>query len=117
MLYFNFEDLSKIKKEQLLRILRVAVFVALAIIIGAIVYFQQRGPVVEKEKDEPVREGDLTEQQKKDFRESLSAPPSAPQYTKEERIQIMEGLAPVDQPTLSWEEEKAILKALSAPFE
>jgi len=117
MAYFNLEDLSKIFfRDPVLRTLRVAVFIVLAIIIGSIVYFQQIGPVVEKEKEEPVREGELTRQQKKDILESLSAPSDAPQYTNEEKKQILEGLsAPADQPILSIEEKKAILESLSAP--
>ncbi|GEM_PF-6808091 len=117
MAYFNFEDLTKFfPRDSVLRIFRVAVFVALAVIVGLIVYFQQRGLVVEKEKEEPVREGELTRQQKKDILESLSAPADAPQYTREEKMQILEGLsAPADQPILSIEEKKAILESLSAP--
>lgn len=119
MAYFNLEDLSKIKKEQLLpvlRILRIALFVVLAIIVGVIVYFQQRGPGDEKGKEIPTRKDELTEQKKKAILESLSAPSDTPQYTKEEKKRILENLsAPSDQPTLSDEEKKAILESLSAP--
>ena len=117
MAYFNFEDLTKFfPRDSVLRIFRVAVFVALAVIVGLIVYFQQRGLVVEKEKDKeaPLRERELTNEQK--IFESLSAPADAPQYTRKEKIQILESLsAPSDQSTLSIEEKKAILRSLSAP--
>jgi len=116
MAYFNFEHLTKFfPRDSVLRIFRVAVFVALAVIVGLIVYFQQRGLVVEKEKDKeaPLRERELTNEQK--IFESLSAPADAPQYTREEKMQILEELTPVDQPILSIEEKKAILRSLSAP--
>ena len=118
MAYFNFEDLTKFfPRDSVLRIFRVAVFVALAVIVGLIVYFQQRGLVVEKEKDKeaPLRERELTNEQKIFELESLSAPADAPQYTREEKMQILEELTPVDQPILSIEEKKAILRSLSAP--
>lgn len=115
MLYFNFEDLSKIfSRDPVLRTLRVAVFIVLTIIIGSIVYFQQIGPVVEKE-EAPLRESKVTNEQKMKILESLSAPADAPQYTREEKMQILEELTPVDQPILSIEEKKAILRSLSAP--
>jgi len=116
MAYFNLEDLSKIKKEELLpvlRILRIAAFVVLAIIIGVIVYFQQKESEIEKDKE--IRP---TEQQKKEVLERLSAPSDASQYTDQQKREILERLsAPADTPRYTDEENRAILESLSAPKE
>lgn len=105
------------KKEKILSLLRPAGFVLLFVIIGLIVYLIQQEPERSGEAF-PQTQKPLTDEQKKEVLESLSAPAGAPKYTDKEKQKILEDLsAPSGKTPLSEEEKKKILESLSVPQE
>lgn len=112
--------MNGIQKEKIIAWLRPAGLVLLIIITGLLFlfYVSQRGPKEKvEEKGRPLHT--LTDEEKKEILQSLSAPEGAEsRYTDEEKQKILKSLsAPSSEPILSEEEKKKILESLSAPQE
>ena len=104
------------QNSMVMRNIKVVVFVLVLLVPAIFFILWQQWQARREASPEAQQKQELTDQQKKEILEKLSAPPGARQYTPEEKRQILESLsAPSEQQPLSEEEKKAILESLSKP--